>query len=593
MSQAKSSIPRQFLVWTLILAPLLLYLSYLPRFGYLQNNDYYTVLHSVLDGEQFSRDPMVWIGVKANEHLALFPSLIYAANALLNHGNNRALTLFTLTLMAWVFTMLYRRLPEAEREDPGLRIFFGLSLSAFAFTPVAAHNVAMGFSGTQWFLANALSMTAVALFTTRGAAAGAGDWRSWFTLYGTLLVLGVVGVFSYTTSLCVWPALLLGVFWLGLSWRHLVGLVVCGLFCVGLFLWFYETLAYHPEHNTRDWLGLAKYMAVYFGSPFTENLRLAKVLALLGALTAGALHLGVLRGPLRDQRRLLAPWLMVQVYALGSALGTAVGRSNFGQEQALASRYATLPGLFWAALFVSLGLLALRSRPSAFGGRRLMALFLAGLLWLVLLGSTFIRGLGVMDSFAARASRQQVTTLMLLRGYGETELLRLTLTSYPRGVWLVHDALKAMGHVPFDRTLPEPEPRQIERARLQPTRPPELQGYWQNLYPVEETPEKVRVRGWAYGEGRRVEDVVLADDAGKVHGELIVGIERPWVAKTSGVRPTGWEGYVTREALLSGLTAYARWEGDPAWYPLKRGGKLDDELEELRNSRTDKTVISE
>ena len=572
----------QILVWLLILIPLGVYLAYLPRFGYLQNNDYYWMLLSVLEGERFSQDPGVWVGVQANEHLAFVPTLIYAANILWNHGNNRALTLFSLALMAVVFTLLYRRLPEAEREDPWLRLFFGLSLSVFVFTPVAAHNVAMGFSGTQWFLANVLAMTAITLLSTRGDAM---SWRSWSTLYGAFLAGGVVGVFSYTTHLSVWPALLLGVYWLGLSRWHYGALSLCGLLCVGIFAWHLEPLTHHSQHNARDGLGLLEFMGVYLGSPFTQHFGLAKGLAFCGLLVTGALHLTVLRGPLRVHRRMLAPWLMVQVYALVSALGTALGRLGLGQSEALSSRYATLPGLFWAALFVALGLLVRRSLPGTFNGRKRWALLAVGSVWMASLGATFVRGIPVMEKFADRASRQEVTTLMLLRGYRDTEILPSTVIGDPQEFWQVHDALRALGHVPFDRTLPEREHRRIPPDLLRSKPSPELEGAWHSVVPIAENPAVVRVLGWAHAEGCRVADVVLVDADGVVHSDLVVGIEWGQLSKTLGVRSAGWEGYVEREAWLSGLTVYARQQEDSAWYPLRENPRIQSILEEFRASK--------
>jgi len=565
------------LVWAIILLPLWLYLAFLPRFGYLQNNDYYTILGSVLEGEHFSRDPGVWLWVKANEHLAAVPTLIYTANAVLNHGNNRTLTLWTLILMGVVFAQLYRHLPREVRQRPFLKAAFGLSISSFAFTGVAAHNVAMGFSGTQWFLANALAMTAISLLVTLGERKNSGR------LYTGLFLCGLVGVFSYTTHLAVWPALLAGVFLLGLRPRHYFGLTLCGLVFSGIFLLGFEKLSYHPEHNTHDWLTLAKYMAAYFGSPFTMKLRLAKIIALLGAVAAGWLHASAAFGSLRQHRRELAPWLMVQVFALGSALGTAVGRSNFGQDQALASRYATLPGLFWASLIVALGLVAWRRRAWV---ERLPrpALAVGAALWLVLLVATFARGLPVLESFASRASRQDVTTLMLLRGYHESEMLRLTLTSFPQGVWKIHDALVALGHVPFDRVLPQQPSRKIDPSLLRTERPAPRQGYFHTIVPVEENEQWVRVQGWAHSPEGAVQEVILVDPAGSTQGELVIGILRRGASKNLGrkIRPVGWEGYVKAEHLLQGLKAYARWQGDPAYYPLKDGGRLDEQLEELR-----------
>ena len=66
------------------------------------------------------------------------------------------------------------------RRAPGPGALFATLLSALVFTPVAAHNWVLGFSGNQWFLANLSAIGAIALLQrlpARRAAARAGSDR--------------------------------------------------------------------------------------------------------------------------------------------------------------------------------------------------------------------------------------------------------------------------------------------------------------------------------------------------------------------------------------------------------------------------------
>lgn len=47
------------LVWLVTLAPALVYLVDLPRFGHLQNNDYYGILASLADGDRLRRCKLI------------------------------------------------------------------------------------------------------------------------------------------------------------------------------------------------------------------------------------------------------------------------------------------------------------------------------------------------------------------------------------------------------------------------------------------------------------------------------------------------------------------------------------------------------
>lgn len=559
------------LSWLIILLPLGVYLAYLPDFGELQNNDYYHVLSRVVDSDGPKPGLEPWLQVTANEHLATVPALLYTANALWNHGNNRGLTLFALAMMAASFALLYRLLPRRIRRSPWARLLFATHLAVFIFTPVAGHNVAMGFSGTQWFLANALAMLAISLVVSRAGREG----RPW--IYPVLVLIGGVGALTYSTHLAVWPALLFGALVLRRPKAQIASLVVCSAVIYGFYSQRYHTPSHHPAPNTTDFGTLLSYIGTYLGSTFSGRLEIARLVGWTGLLATIGIWISTLIPAPRATRIEAAPWMMIGLYGLVNAVGTAVGRSGMGIEQALASRYASLPGFFWLSSGV-LGVLLWQRRQLPLPHRKWMvAICLGG--WLLLVHASYKRGVVVLDSFASRASLQRIATLAMRRGYPDVDIVRRCVT--PDIPTLVRQlrALRILRHVPFDQKLPPLLPRQVASDRLSSEPHPEARGFFQDLQILPDHP-MVRVEGWAWNAKAPVMEVLLIDSQGNVRGELLTGIHRAWEARTFGpsALTSGWAGYVNGDLLVRQLDVYIRVAGDRRFYPLPRTQNLRDKV---------------
>ncbi len=561
---------RKAFVWAALILPPLVYLLHWPSFGTLQNNDYYGILARVLDGDHLTHDLGTWLTVKSNEHRATFPTLIYVLNTYLFAGTNRTLALFTLALMALVAGCLYRLLPPPLRGSPWEHAGLAFIVASLAFTPVAAHNVAMAFSGTQWFLANALAVLSITVLVRR---TDAGQLKPLLAI----TAMGLVGALSYSTSLAMWPALLVGAIALRRDRRQLALLALAAVAVYLVVFLRFKVMPAHPEPNTSDFGTLWRYLGIYMGSLFTTQPHRAIWLG-WAALAAWPVGLGLLWvwGD-RALRRLAVPFVMLQIYAFASALGTAIGRSGKGEAQALASRYASLPGLYWIGLLVLAALLlhALRQRHPrlAMATTTAFVLIVGGLEL-----NHYRRGLQTLDAFVNRASRQPVTALSLRRGYHDDALIQRSMTPSPQQVWEVEPFLRATGHVPFDRQLAPPEPRTVDPTRLVPKPGLQLQGYISEVVKVG-SGRLLRLKGWAWAPEGRVAEVLLIDNEGRVRGELITGIHRPSVAKSKGrgAMKTGWEGYVaaTPAGIASGrLKAYGRLEWQQVYRPLRLPEKL-------------------
>ncbi|HVS12337.1 MAG TPA: hypothetical protein VMV46_00295, partial [Thermoanaerobaculia bacterium] len=103
----------------------------------------------------------------------------------------------------------------------------------------------------------------------------------------------------------------------------------------------------------------------------------------VAAMVAGGVGLGLAtRGTWRELARggSGGPWLGLGLFSLGAATMTALGRSSYGLDQALSSRYTTLANLFWIALLGGLlaGSTAVRGRGPLVAAAVLGALVLAG-----------------------------------------------------------------------------------------------------------------------------------------------------------------------------------------------------------------------
>lgn len=551
------------LSWLVISLPIWVYLVEFPNFGRVQHNDYYVFIGELADGDHITRDPLRWLNLKSNEHRATLPALVYWLNIALTDGHNLGLTFFALLLLTFNLIMQVRLLPEDLRSQPWAKITFGFFLAVFCYTPVAAHNVAMGFSGSIWFFANAL-MVAAAGALSRRAFEGR-FWNLW-----PVLLFGIAAAFTHSTHLVLWPALVAGALFLRLSWRRLA-LLGAGLGLVAtLFALSYESLPYHPEMNTRDPGALLRYAAVYLGSLFSGELAVARTLGLIG-IAGCLLGLGAMLVLTRNSRELrlnYSPWLMIQLYGLGNASLTAIGRSGFGEMQAMSSRYGSLAALFWIGLLTPLGIVAWRYRPAAKIRRLVAAVALLGLA-IGLTVSMYARGAPVVERFAARGKRQPVAALAIVRGIHDDEIIKKTVAPWPTHIWNIRDFMQRIGHIPFDRDWPVRFGEKVDPALLVESPPEGTAGFVDRG--VEVAGGVLRLGGWAYAGRSKVAEVVILDHDNAIRGEIVLGISRPDLSVVHrDAVDSGWEGYATilENGAGGDLRVYVRLAEGPKLYRL-------------------------
>ncbi len=408
-------------------------------------------------------------------------------------------------------------------------------LAAYIFSPVPAHSVVMGFSGTIWFLSNLFTIAAIGLLARED------DDRP-----GTIvpvLVLGLLGALSYSTNLSLWPALIAAGLLLRRPLRQLAALALAGAAVYLVFFHFFKPLPWHPKPETSHPLVLAAYAITYLGNLFSAHPVRAALMGSIGVLAAIGSMTWILVSRRQDLRHKVAPWVALQVYVLGNSLGTAVGRAGFGRKSALSSRYSSVTTLFWIAILAEL-LLVLREihtipnrtnrhRPTPWAVGTLAVLLLIGI---------FHHGLPIYRAYLANAARQPLAAEAVRRGIPDMEVLHV-LTPAPEQIGWVWGFLKANRQVPFDRPSPR-LPAVIPPMESEPSGSSEVRGRFESLVHI--TGTFWRARGWDLTRHGPAGTVLLVDPDGTALAAMVTGLPHPQGRATTKreTRRAGWGGYV-------------------------------------------------
>ncbi len=539
--QVERSQPRHRVAQAGGLAPLvalaLLWASLVPSMGRVQANDYYGIVGQVIDGEHFTSDPLRWLLVKSNEHTVVLPTLIYAANVGLSGGDNRALSGLSLLFLLALGCVLWSLLPAGMRAGRLGGPAWGIVLAGMVFTPAAAHSIILGFSGTIWFLSNLFA----ALAAHRLAACAVE--RSGVAFAGVLAAAGL-GALSYSTNLSLWPALLVGAVLLRLPLRRLVALAGGGALAFAFAAWTYVRPVQHTAPVVADPVAVGKFFAVYLGAPLATDARLAGLLGIAGLLVAGTFVASVLLR--RDRAEILAvvPWLVLQLYGVGNALGTAVARTGMGGARS--SRYASVAILFWIGTLVIGGLIAERAGDRR--SRLWRRITLAG--GLILVAATWIHGRPILRTYRERATLQPLAELAIVHGVPDRLALD-TVTPAPQEIDLLRPFLTVHRHVPFDRP-PLATYGHVVAVRQAPREIPVLDPATVVTTPVGGPVVRLELPG-TRGFDRGAELLLVGDD-GTARGALR-DVSPPWFVRLrrGDIGARRWAGYLVPAGISGRL----------------------------------------
>ena len=304
-SLSSRSLIRRRIVLLVVLFALLLpasqFLVRLPDFGVSPANDYFPTVDLVRDGESWSTSLKDWFFVQSNEHRCLIPAMVYRVSAALFDGDNRAHGAWGLLMMLITGLSLISLLPRSWRHRPWDMLPAATLIGIFAFPPLAAHNIALGFSGVMWLTANALVMSSVALVHNFPESRRALFIAAFF---------GVCAHYTYSSGLMIWPTLLLVMALQGQRRERLALIGGLALVLVALSVLGYRTPAGHPELNKGGNLQLLlRYTSVYVGSPFHAEEPAADAMGNLAlGMAALSFMLTAATASPRIRRIVLAPW---------------------------------------------------------------------------------------------------------------------------------------------------------------------------------------------------------------------------------------------------------------------------------------------
>jgi hypothetical protein len=582
-------------VGILIPASYILYL--ISQAGELPNFDYWWMTWNFYSVDGFSTNPFNWI-FRANEHFVFIPAIIYALNIVFTQGSNIGLCLVA-WFLAWMQChVLIALLPLNLRRFPLQFILVILCIAIFNFTPAAAHNWMRGSSGVHWIIANLFVICAIfclkkyAIYflnkreaepTNQRSQAESGNefvgavppcpppppslQNKW--VIGSI-VFGILGCMSYSTPLALWPILCAAAIVLRFPRRITYLYFAVSIVVVGIYFLTYRTPGHHPSLTKLNPLKTLGYIPAYIGGIFSNNVIVASIIGIIGLIAVTG-FVGYWLFSKKVDRPEWLPWLSIQIYTLQTALMAAVSRSGFGVEQATASRYATLPALFWMSTIVLTVLWVRQLQLSP----RIQGRWLTPLLAIVTVAIISMYGVGGENAItiAHRATYQPLVALSLQLGITDISLIKDRVGNRPAAFIGLIDALKAHNLVPFNRDVKKHNfcatlNTKIDSNLL--SAPKEgLPGYFDTVTKL--APAAAKVVGWVGDPENQVKCIAILNQENVVKGFAMSGFSRPDLGNLYGpsYKFAAWKGYIQTSPTDTLFTAYALFKNREGWIALR------------------------
>ncbi len=562
------------IIGILIPASYILYL--ISQAGDLSNFDYWWMTWNFYSVDGFSTNPFNWI-FKANEHFVLIPAIIYALNIIFTQGSNIGLCLVA-WFLAWIQChVLIALLPLKLRNYPLQFISVILCISIFNFTPAAAHNWMRGFSGVHWIIANLFVICSIFCLQSYVTVVSNNQEESKQNIWviGSI-VFGILGCISYSTPLALWPILCAAAVVLRFPRRIIYLYFATSIVVIGIYFLTYKTPSHHPSLTKINPLKTLEYIPTYLGGIFSENVIVASIIGIVGLMAVTG-FVGYWLFVKKVDRPEWLPWLSIQIYTLQTALMAAVSRSGFGLEQATASRYATLPALFWMSTIVLTVLSVRELQPTRIQTRWLTPLFAVTTVAIILMygvgGETAI-------AIARRATYQPLVALSLQLGITDITLIKDRVGNRPAAFVGLIDALKTNNLVPFNRDIKKYNFCAKLDTKINPnllSAPKDgVPGYFDTVTKL--APAASRVIGWVGDPENNVKCIAILNQENLVRGFAMSGFPRPDLVNLFGpaYQSAAWRGYIQTSPTDKLLTAYASFKNRKGWVALRNSQTINN-----------------
>ena len=517
---------------TVVFVPASLILYFALHSGALPDNDYWGEMAQIVTEQgKFSSNFHDWFK-RSNEHYTLLPKLVYAANLVISGGNNVGLSLFSWFMALLQVLVLYRLIPVRNKQHPILFVALLSVVAVLTFSPRQAHNWILGMSGVAWISANFFSIAAFA--TLQRYSVLANKTYLWLTL-----LLSLCAVATYSTSLALFPTLVIAAFLYPLNRQDKLLLGVYSLVILGLYYSTYSVPSNHPaiQHSV---LALVTYILVFIGGLFTLQIKYALISGIFGLLSSALMMLYIYRK--EKFWSICIPWICIQLYVCGGAAMAALARSGFGMEQALSSRYGALPALFWLAWIMLASTVCLQQQFTY----RKISIFIFFCISSSIIFNTYRVGLHVAEPLLERAQRKSLALASIYSQAYDIKLIHavgIPTVSYAR-MEQATKILIAAEHIPFNGLYKNCPEIGSKLTHIQPADTKQFLGAAEEIKLLKH--KVIKVKGWAYDNGADPACIVLTNQNNKVRGIASYGLERLDIAQTiPGVLSsyTGWQGY--------------------------------------------------
>jgi hypothetical protein len=564
------------------------YILYLiSQAGDLSNFDYWWMTWNFYSVDGFSTNPFNWI-FRANEHFVLIPAIIYALNIVITQGSN-----IGLCLAGWFFALiqcyvLIALLPLKLRSFPLQFILMIVGISIFNFTPAAAHNWMRGFSGVHWIIANLFVISSIFCLQSYAKNLSVGavppcppSSSPYMSLQNKWLIgsiiFGILGCISYSTPLALWPILCAAAIVLRFPRQVTYLYFGASIAVIGTYFLTYKTPTHHPSLRKINPLKTLEYIPTYLGGIFSENVIIASIIGIIGLIAVTGFVGYWLFGKKSDRTEWL-PWLSIQIYTLQTALMAAVSRSGFGVEQATASRYGTLPALFWMSIFVLTVLCVRQLQPTP----RMQTRWLTPLLGVATVAVILMYGMGgeTASAIARRATYQPLVALSLQLGITDVTLIKEKIGNRPAAFIGLIDALKTHNLVPFNRDVKKHNfcaalDTKIDSNLLSVPKDG-VPGYFDIVTKL--APSAARVIGWVGDPENNVKCIAILNQENVIRGFAMSGFPRPDLVNLFGpaYKSAAWRGYIQTSPTDKLLTAYASFKNREGWIALRNSQTINN-----------------
>lgn len=501
------------------------------------------------------------------EHRIVFPRLVFYADALFGRGQNIVNLAVIAAIQLLHAAVLIRVLGPLRR--PGVVAAAAAVLALLTFLG-QWENLVWGFQ--VQFVAVYLLATCAYLALARAVAADEDERpRAAAALFAGACVLLVVAMFSMANGMAAaGVAVLLALVLRAPRWM-IVTLIVVTALCVALYMRGYVSV---PDHSSLEYalahpVEYLNYVAHYVGNVaglLAQRPPTARFFTLLatGPLLLGVAGLALAATALvRETRARFADptqavLLAVMAFVLASAALTALGRLNFGIDQAHASRYQTPGAVFWAAQVVywTRASNAWPGRARAFSAVVLAGLF-ALLIWSQVRQGPIVdmHAIGMRSAEDALRSRVRDDAALGAAYFrpGEAVARAQVLDRYDLSIFAQPEA-DWVG-------------RKLESVARRAPDGACIGAFDALLAPPRNAPDQAVAAGWVWdvANDRLPRRVVMINAAGEVVGFGTTGIGRPDVQAARAevdARGSGWTGFARLDgrpvealALLSDGTA--------------------------------------